>query len=108
MSKKYILQKHLPGVNAGHRFSPVSALAYAFIDNKRGIHIELENELVENNPDWFAPEKLPMELAWDRVIDSNVWVHKFEGRAYHFKRMFEMGWIEAEKHWMEKMNFIPK
>lgn len=57
MTKRaYILQKDLPGLRAGAKFEPVSALAYAFIQTGM-FHLEFAKEFVENNPDWFKLEE---------------------------------------------------
>ncbi len=89
---RYILQKDLPKVMAGSFFTPTSALAYGYVDRERGIHIEYENYHIENNPEWFLPEKSPMQKAW-KEYEQGFQKEQITGRYD-----FESGWMAAERY----------
>lgn len=61
MIKTYILQKDLPNLNKGAKFIPTSALAYACISHGE-FHVEFNNNIIENNPDWFKEETTVLSI----------------------------------------------
>lgn len=74
---KYILKKDLPNLNKGAAFIPVSALAYA-CTSEGEFHIEFNNSIIENNPDWFQKcdtednkwTDADMEACWHEAITN--------------------------------------
>lgn len=97
MSKKYILKKHIQhpmqNLNAGSVFIQECDSEHGAYRCQGYNWPTFHPSQVENNPEWFLPEKSLMELAWNDLAKENPMIKD----DWISRTIFERGWDESQK-----------